>query len=58
MGNEQVTYHVIDLQPLEWKIVNHETPNNPGGQMGGPMILSGLVPIELESNFTLQVSLV
>ena len=29
-----------------------------GGILGGPMILSELVTTELQSNFTLQVSLV
>ena len=27
-------------------------------ELGGPMILSELVPVELQPNFTLQVSLV
>ena len=57
IGNEHVTPQVFDLQTSERKIMNHGALIL-GGLLGGPMILSELVPTELQLNFTLQVSLV
>ena len=57
IGNEHVTPQVVDLQTSERKIMNRGALIL-GGILGGPMILSELVTTELQSNFTLQVSLV
>ena len=56
IGNEYVTPQVVNLQTSEPKIMNHGALIL-GGLLGGPMILSELVTTELQSNFTLQVSL-
>ena len=56
IGNEHVTPQVVDLQTSERKIMNHGA-HILGGLLGGPMILNELVTTELQSNFTLHVSL-